>query len=288
MAIKVVPLPGKMGVEIQGLNLAEPLSPDNFKVWRQAFLQHGLVVFQGQTLSNLEHVDISLNFGPLEVFPDPKDQAEGFGTILRVTNVDKMTNDIRSYDEDVGFKSFVLGTGDWHIDSSFRKNPGKASLLYAKEIPLFEGDTVFANTNFAFEAMAEERKTYLSELTVVHDFNSTRRRFGLPDRPKSVSDKTPPVTHSLVTELPDGKKVLMIGIHALQIDGMPKSESDDLLEELKQWCIQPRFVHHHKWHVGDVVMWDNRSIMHRAMPYDLENQRRLLHRTTIDAVSTAI
>ncbi len=288
LSAEVKPFDNGAGAEIAGIDLSQPLREEDFNVWRDAFLQYGTIVFHGQDFTEAEHVAASEWFGPLEVFPDPKDQAVGFDTILRVTNVEKDTGGIRSYANDVGFKSFILGTGDWHIDSSYRANPGKASLLYAIEIPSEGGDTKFANTRLAYEAMPEKRKKELVDVYVFHDFNAIRRRKGLPLRPAHVAKITPPVRHKLVTPLPDGTHVLMIGNHAEGIEGLPQDESEAMLEELKQWCIKPEFVYHHKWKVGDMVMWDNKSIMHRAMPYDMENERRLLHRTTIAGESTVI
>lgn len=288
MSVEVRPFEQGAAMEITGLDLSRPLPDDAFKLWREAFLACGVIVIRGQHFSDQQHIDFSERFGPLEEFPDTKDQALGFAKILRVTNIDRDSGGLRSFKNDVGFQSFILGTGSWHIDSSYRKNPGKASLLYALEVPATGGGTKFANTNFAYEAMPDDRKQRLAGITVVHDFNATRDRFGLPKRPKEVSDKTPPVRHSLVTQLPDGKKVLMIGMHADYIEGMERGESEALLDALRDWCTQPRFVHHHRWRVGDLVMWDNMSILHRAMPYDMENDRRRLHRTTVAGHSTVI
>jgi len=96
------------------------------------------------------------------------------------------------------------------------------------------------------------------------------------------------VTHSLVTQLSNGKRVLMIGSHTDYVEAMDKIEGDALIEKLTDWCVQPRFSYHHKWRVGDLVMWDNRCILHMAMPYNMKNDRRLLHRTTIASDSTVI
>lgn len=288
MAIEVRPFEDGAGVEITGLDLSQPLTEEAFAIWRDAFLDQGIVVIRDQHFNAAQHVAFSKWFGPLEDFPDPKDQAVGFETILRVTNIERDGGELRSFDTDIGFKSFVLGTGDWHIDSSFRTNPGKASLLYALEVPPTGGDTIFANTHFAYEALPVERKEELAKISVVHDFNAIRRRSNLPPRPKEVSDKVPPVTHSLVTQLSNGKRVLMIGSHTDYVEAMDKIEGDALIKKLTDWCVQPRFSYHHKWRVGDLVMWDNRCILHMAMPYNMKNDRRLLHRTTIASDSTVI
>ncbi|MCC2096820.1 MAG: TauD/TfdA family dioxygenase [Hyphomicrobiales bacterium] len=276
----VLPFDNGFGCEIAGLDLSQPLTQGAFDAWQQAFERYSVVVIRSQSFTDARHVAFSRWFGRLEEYEDPKDQAEGFNTIIRVSNIDKYTDAIKSLD-DLGHKSFTLGTSDWHTDSSFRKVPSKASLLYAREVPPVDGDTAFASTSMAWAALPDDMKRKIATHTVVHDFEETRRRFGLPPRPPDIRAKLPPVTHPLVTTLPDGRKALLIGMHAAQIAGMSKDESHTLLEELKAFATQPQFTYRHKWNVGDLVMWDNRCTMHRAMPYALERDRRLLHRTTV-------
>lgn len=278
--ITVLPFENGFGAELKGLNLSQPLTRRAFDIWNQAFEQYSVLVIRGQTISNAQHIAFSQWFGPLEEFEDPKDQAEGFNTIIRVSNIDKYSGEIKSLD-DIGHKSFTLGTSDWHTDSSFRAVMSKASLLYAREIPSEGGDTNFASTARAWEALPDDKKAALATMTAVHDFEATRRRFGLPPRPEAVRKKLPPVSHPLVSHLPDGRKALLLGMHAASVEGLPEVQSQGLLAELTAFATQPQFTYRHRWRVGDLVMWDNRCTMHRAMPYALERGRRLLHRTTV-------
>ncbi|MGE3244713.1 MAG: TauD/TfdA dioxygenase family protein [Beijerinckiaceae bacterium] len=285
--IEVLPFETGFGAELRGLDLSRPLSQDAFDAWHAAFEAHSVLVVRNQTFTDAQHVAFSQWFGRLEEFEDPKDQAEGFKTIIRVSNIDKYTGRIKSLD-DLGHKSFTLGTSDWHTDSSFRKVMSKASLLFAREVPPEGGDTNFASTSQAWEALPAETKRRIEGLTVIHDFEQARRRFGLPPRAPEIRAKLPPVSHPLVAQLPDGRKALLLGMHASHIEGMDADESRALLDELTAFATQPQFTYRHRWRVGDLVMWDNRCTMHRAMPYALERDRRLLHRTTIAGESALL
>lgn len=279
-SIKTIPFENGFGAEVKGLDLSQPLTPPVFDQWQAAFEAWSVLVIRNQNFTDAQHVAFSEWFGTLEEFVDPKDQAAGYSTIIRVSNVDKYTNEIKSLD-DIGHKSFTLGTSDWHTDSSFRKVMSRASLLYGREIPATGGETKFASTSKAWEELPETRKREIADLTVIHDFETARRRFGLPPRPEAVRKLSPPVRQPLVAKLPDGRQALLLGMHASHVEGMAEDDSRKLLDELQQWVTQPRFTYCHTWQVGDLVMWDNRCTIHRAMPYNIEQDRRVLHRTTI-------
>lgn len=269
-----------IGAEIGGIDLAEPLTAENRAAIQEAFDTYRLLIFRDQYLTVDQHVAFSKHFGTLEDFPDPKDQADGHKTVLRVTNIDRATNRLKPVD-DPGHKSFTLGTSDWHIDSSFRTLPSKASMLYGIEMPADGGDTMFADTTMAYDALPEDRRKALEGLIVIHDFEETRRRHGLPPRPPEVQAATPPARQPLVAQRDHDRRALFIGSHTAGIEGMDDADGRALLEELKEFSTQPQFTYQHQWQSGDLVMFDNICVMHKAMPYDLSGARRLLHRTTV-------
>ena len=269
-----------IGAEVSGVDLSLPLSSEAFAAINEGFERYRLLVFCKQDLSVKQQVEFSERFGRLEEFPDPKDQAEGYETVLRVSNIERVSGNIKPVD-DPGHKSFTLGTSSWHIDSSFRTLPSRASMLYGKEIPAAGGDTMFADTTRAYDALPENRRAELHGMTVIHDFEETRRRHNLPPRPPEVQAATPPARHPLVTERENGRRALFIGSHAAGIDGLPYDEARALIDELEALANAPDCTYRHKWHSGDLVMFDNICVMHQAMPYDLVNTRRLLHRTTV-------
>ena len=277
---EVRPFQTGFGAEIVNLDLSQPLNAETFKVWEDAFEEHGVVVLRGQTFTDAQHVEFSKWFGRLEDFPDPKDQASGLPTVLRVSNVERDSNRIKPID-DAGHKSFWLGTSDWHTDSSYRPILSKASLLFSREIPKAGGDTMFAHTGLAFDALPAAKKAEIEHLVVVHDFEETRRRNNLPSRPEAIRKANPPVRQPLVRRLADGRQALLLGSHIAYVEGMEPEKSKALIAELTEFTTQPAFTYRHKWRLGDLVMWDNRCTMHRAMEYDMQNERRVLHRTTV-------
>lgn len=278
--INITPRDKGIGAEVRGIDLAQPLPDRAFETLQAAFDTHRLLIFRDLHWSVDQQVAFSEKFGALEDFPDPKDQAEGHKTVLRVTNIDRATDTIKPVD-DPGHKSFTLGTSAWHIDSSFRTLPSKASVLYALEMPADGGDTMFADTTLAYDSLSEDRKRALEKMVIVHDFEETRRRHNLPPRPPEVQAATPPARHPLVTERKNGRRALFIGSHAAGIEGMTYEDARALIDELEEICVRPEYTYRHQWQDGDMVMFDNICMMHQAMPYDLKNSRRLLHRTTV-------
>ena len=278
--INITPRDKGIGAEVRGIDLAQPLPDRAFETLQAAFDTHRLLIFRDVHWSVDQQVAFSEKFGALEDFPDPKDQAEGHKTVLRVTNIDRATDTIKPVD-DPGHKSFTLGTSAWHIDSSFRTLPSKASVLYALEMPADGGDTMFADTTLAYDSLSEDRKRALEKMVIVHDFEETRRRHNLPPRPPEVQAATPPARHPLVTERKNGRRALFIGSHAAGIEGMTYEDARALIDELEEICVRPEYTYRHQWQDGDMVMFDNICMMHQAMHYDLENSRRLLHRTTV-------
>lgn len=278
--INITPRDKGIGAEVRGIDLAQPLPDRAFETLQAAFDTHRLLIFHDVHWSVDQQVAFSEKFGALEDFPDPKDQAEGHKTVLRVTNIDRATDTIKPVD-DPGHKSFTLGTSAWHIDSSFRTLPSKASVLYALEMPADGGDTMFADTTLAYDSLSEDRKRALEKMVIVHDFEETRRRHNLPPRPPEVQAATPPARHPLVTERKNGRRALFIGSHAAGIEGMTYEDARALIDELEEICVRPEYTYRHQWQDGDMVMFDNICMMHQAMPYDLKNSRRLLHRTTV-------
>ena len=278
--IKIIPRDQEIGAEVTGIDLTEALQLDSFEILRNALDDHRLLIFRNLRWTVAQQIAFSKSFGTLENFPDPKDQAEGHKTVLRVTNIDRKTNAIKPVDEP-GHKSFTLGTSAWHIDSSFRTLPSKASILYALEIPEKGGDTMFADTTLAYDTLPEAKKQELEDLVIIHDFEETRRRHKLPPRPPEVRAATPPARQPLVAVRDNGRRALFIGSHAAGIEGMNHEDARAVIDELERICSKPEFTYRHKWREGDMVMFDNICVMHQAMPYDLSNSRRLLHRTTV-------
>ncbi len=267
------------GAEI-AFDLAQDIDDATFLEIQRAFHDNIVVVFRGQDLSNERHIEFSRWFGELEIHIVKKYLLPGFREILLISNIrDEQGEHIGL--ADAGFT--------WHTDTSYRRRPSRCSLLYAKEVPERDGvplgDTVFANTIAAYEALPESMKERLAGLRAIHRY-SARRRVADSPRPKLTQgqiEETPDIAHPIVRTHPyTGRKSLYVTAgECVGIEGMSDDEAIDLIAELDAHCVQPEFLYRHKWRVGDLLMWDNASAMHLAICDYALPERRLMHRTTV-------
>jgi len=175
------------------------------------------------------------------------------------------------------------GTFFWHLDRTPQEVPEKATLLMAIEVSAEGGDTEFANTHAAYDALPAARRVELEQLRVVHSFTAAQLLLVHPDadaEQRAKGDRIPAREHPLAWKRRDGRSSLLIGATAERVVGRPESESRALLDELLQHATRPEFVYRHGWTRGDLVVWDNTGMLHRAIPYE-PTSRRLMHRTTL-------
>ncbi|MGW0246146.1 TauD/TfdA dioxygenase family protein [Nocardia goodfellowii] len=177
---------------------------------------------------------------------------------------------------------YLRATFHWHIDDTTNDVPAKATVLTARRVAMTGGGTEFASTYSAFEALPEQEQKRYEQLRVVHSFEASQRRCKPDATDKEIAGWRTLPTHetSLVWRHRDGRRSLVIGTTADHIVGMDRDDSDALLEELLEWSTQERFRYTHEWQVGDMVIWDNKGILHRALPYDPDSERTL-HRVTV-------
>ena len=267
------------GAEI-ACDLASELDQATFSEIENAFHDNIVVVFRDQLLSNERHIEFSRRFGELEIHIVKKYLLRDYPEILLISNIrDEAGENIGL--ADAGFT--------WHTDTSYRRCPSRCSLLYAKEVPHRDGrplgDTVFANTQAAYQALPQNMKRRLEGLNAIHRY-SARRRVADSPRPKLTRaqlDETPDIAHPIVRTHPyTGRKALYVTAgECIGIEGMPEDEAVDLIAELDAYCVRPEFLYRHQWRVGDLLMWDNASAMHLAICDYRLPERRLMHRTTV-------
>lgn len=177
---------------------------------------------------------------------------------------------------------YLKGTFHWHIDGTTDKVPIKATILTARHVAMVGGGTEFANTYAAYENLPEKDRERYDTLRVHHSFEASQR-LAKPEpteRDLAMWRSVPSQDTPLVWKRRDGRRSLVIGATADHIIGMDPAESRELLDELLEWSTQERFRYTHDWSAGDLVMWDNTGMLHRALPYDVSSER-ILHRTTI-------
>jgi len=177
---------------------------------------------------------------------------------------------------------YLKGTFFWHIDGATDEIPTKASLLTARQLANGDGDTEFASTYAAYEVLSDADKQRCERVRVVHSLEASQRLVRPDPTPEEVKGwrSRPSREHPLVWTHRSGRKSLVLGATASHVVGMSEDEGHALLNRLLEWATRSDFVYRHHWRVGDLVIWDNRGALHRALPYDFDSPR-LMHRTTL-------
>lgn len=262
------------GAEITGVDLSQPLTPPLERAINDALLAHRIVVFRDQRLSAAQQHALTLSFGEIEGNVRRLPSGERLPVVHTVHNLDEHGQPTAAPD--------AVGNYSWHTDKSYHAEPSLLTMLHALELPPDGGDTQFANAAAAYAALPEESKRAIAGLRVVHSWEASRRHLGLTPVEEETRER-PPVVHPLVRTHPDtGEKALYLGNHASHVVGMPEAEGSALLDRLLAHATEPRFVYSHRWRAGDLVIWDNRCLLHRAVSnYDMGRHRRVLQRTVV-------
>ena len=273
--MEIKPLSDLMAAEVTGIDLRKRLSEAQRSRIHEAFLAHQLLAFREQQLDKFEQIAFTEQFGTLERHA-PRNRGTADTPLLHVvTNLGP--------DGSLG----ELKSTRWHTDKSFRPSPSSATLLHAVELPPSGGDTCFANMYAAFAALPADRQAALADLRVVHSWEHSRDNIGV-EMTQAEIDDAPPMSHPLVREHPEsGRKGLFLGMHAAYIDGMCFEDGQALVVELENHATQDQFVYRHHWRTGDLLMWDNRCLLHRAEPnFETTRYARILHRTCLRGTAT--
>ena len=260
-----------VGVEISGVSGHQFVDPVVVGACQTALDEHGVVVIRDADIDDEDLIAFSRLLGEVVVVPTGEHQ---YPEIQTITSDPSKTNK--------ALAAYRKGNFFWHIDGTHDSVPQKATLLSAREVADDGGDTEFASTYAAYDALPDDEKAELEGLRVVHSFATAIRR-AYPDaseKEQAAWERQPPREHPLVWQHLDGRHSMVIGSTASHIVGRPAAEGEALLERLLAWTTQPRFVLRHQWRRGDLVMWDNTGMLHRAMPFE-PTSRRLLHRTTL-------
>jgi alpha-ketoglutarate-dependent 2,4-dichlorophenoxyacetate dioxygenase len=278
--LTVRPLHALFVAEVTGVDLREPLDAATFAALEAAFHRHAVLVFPGQPLSEEAQIAFSRRWGGLEVsIRRHRPRRVRHVEVSDISNVDA---EGRLYAPDDERAVYNAGNRLWHSDSSFKRVPAKASLLLALEVPPEGGETEWADMRAAWDALPEARRQELEDLVAVHDFVYSRGLIGYGQFSPEERAEVPPVEQALVRVHPaSGRRSLYLGSHASHIVGRPVEEGRRLLQELLAFATQPRFVYTHRWRVHDLVMWDNRCVLHRGRPWDEARHRRVMQRTTV-------
>jgi alpha-ketoglutarate-dependent taurine dioxygenase len=249
------------GARIAGVDPARPLSPADKERIDAAFLADHVVVFPDQTLTREEQFRFAANFGPVEVHGGHRGERKRYEVAHVMSNLDANGRPTLRLSKAANYH--------WHTDKPYHRAPPLLTMLYAVELPPAGGDTAFANMTLAYEALPAATRQRIARLRVAF-------------RPAFDASR-PGADHPLVRTHPaTGKQSLYIGNHSTGIVGLPEADGTALLAELLAHATQPEFVYTHRWRLGDLVMWDNRCLLHRAVGnYAADRYPRVMHRSVV-------
>jgi alpha-ketoglutarate-dependent taurine dioxygenase len=266
--VETTALAPHIGVQVTGVD--DLLDETTLATCLEALTWRGVLLIRGLDLSDEQQVEFSRRIG--EVVSQYDRVTHSQQEIFKVS-LDPTVNPLAE---------FLKGTFNWHIDGTYDAIPQKATTLTAKVVAMDGGQTEFASTYAAYEALPEDKRDQLDGLRVVHSFEAAQRGVikNPTEKQREAWRRLPHNEVSLVWERADGRRSMVLGATAGHIVGLAEDESRALLDELLAWSTQPRFRYTHQWQEGDLVVWDNTGLLHRALPYSVESQRTL-HRTTV-------
>ncbi len=248
---------------------------DVVEACKNALEDKGVLVFPRLNLSDEEQLAFTDLFGARVKFTGTVPGGEGVSDELYKITLDEEFNSEPDY---------VLGTFFWHIDGVTIDQPlPKATMLSARSLSPTGGQTEFASTLAAYDCLPDKMKAKIADLKVIHRMEASMRPLyvDMPEeRLQRYRSMAKVMLHPLVWTQKSGRKSLVLGTHADEIQGMSLVEGRALLTELTEWCAQPKFTYRHEWQDGDFVIWNNCGVMHRVVPYPA-NCGRMMHRTTI-------
>ena len=271
MPVTIKAITPTVGLEIIGMTANQLVEPQTAAEAQHALDEHGVVVYREVNISDEQLLAFSRLLGKLVVQPTGEHH---YPEIQTITLDPAKTNALLA--------SYRQGNFHWHIDGAIDEYPQKATLLTARAVDPAGGDTEFANTYAAYAALTDDERAEIADLQVVHSFahaQALANQDATEDQRRSW-DRVPARVHPLVWTRSNGRRSLLLGATAAEIVDWPAAKGRALLERLLDWSTQPQFTLRHKWRKGDLVMWDNTGMLHRALPFE-PTSVRLMHRTTL-------
>ena len=279
--LKITPLHPCLAAEVKGLDLVNGPGDRDFEAVRAAFDDYSVLVYRDQDITDARQIRFTKRFGPLE---GTKVGTPGAGSPLAlISNLDADGNIVPP-----NHRQIINGkaNGVWHADSSFKEIPAWASMLSGRIIARKGGNTEFASMRAAYRDLPEPLKKAIAGRVALHHYAHGRDTIDPNLATDAERTRLPPVRQALVLDRGALGKSLYVGAHTKCVEGMEEAESDTLIERLKAFATQEKYVYSHVWRPHDMVMWDNFAVVHRAMPYDMEREKRHMVRTTLAGWST--
>ena len=283
MGLRIAPVSPEFVAVASGIDLRERLDAHTVQSIHHAMDRYGVLIFPNQPISNEQQLAFTETLGPLQPAVGnnvtPQRERRLSADFSDVSNLDRDSAILNRHDRG---RLFGFGNRLWHSDASFRAVPAKYSILAAHALPSAGGNTEFADMRAAYDALDDATKAQLEGLVAEHSQLYSRGLLGFTEFSDEEREMFKPVRHAMVRTLEStGRTSLYVGAHAGAIVGWPEPEARMFIFDLIEHATQPQFVHVHRWQPHDVVIWDNRQVVHRVRRYDDLNEVRDMRRTTI-------
>ena len=276
------PLHHLFGAIVEGVDVTKPIHDETFTELQNALTEFSVLVFPGQEINDAQQIAFSQRFGPLET---TKVGTRGTGSPLVILSNIGEDNRVVPFADRLNMVN--RANMQWHADSSFKRIPAQTSILSAREVPVTGGNTEFVSMRVVYAELPEDLKQAVEDRVAIHNFAHSRDKVDPNLMTDSERATLPPVRQTMV--LDQGHKLsLYIGSHVSDVEGMTTSESRKLIDRLLSFATQKQFIYRHTWCLHDLVMWDNRSVIHRAQPFINHKERRRMVRTTIAGVTPTV
>ncbi len=289
MHIEITPLHPVFAAEVAGIDTTRPLGPDAAAAIEVAMDRHAVLVFRDQRLTDDQQLAFSQAFGELEFTNGTGISKPGEQRLHPAfADVSNLGQDNQILARDNRRRLYSLGNMLWHSDSSFKAIPAKYSILSGRVVATTGGETEFADMRAAYDALDDATKSEIEPLVCEHSLIYSREVMGFDDLTEAERATMRPVRQALVRPHPgSGRKALYLGSHIGTIIGWPMPEARAFIRDLTEHATQRRFVYAHRWRPFDLVMWDNRALMHRVRRYD-STQVRDMRRTTVAGTAPTV
>ena len=272
MTLTTTPLTDRFGVEVHDFDLSS-IDDAGFAELRSAFEEHSVLLFRDQTITDADHMRLAQMFGPIEDrYEDERKPGEEF-KVPEVSNIMKDGTVSEEMDlHTLNLKSNML----WHSDSTFLPVPALTNILIGRIVTETGGATELASTRAGWADMPEELKAQIRNKGIWHRYSHSRARISPELAKLPMFNKWPDQLWSAVWTNPvNGKEALYIASHAFMVEGMDQGAGATLIDDLTTFVTQPEYVYSHQWKAGDVLIWDQRAVLHRATPWNYEEPRKL-------------
>ncbi len=283
--LRITPLHADFGARIEGLDLGQGADDRTMQAIDAAIDEYSFVLIPNQAFDDARQLAFTRRLGA----PEPSHVAKGEGKLEYFGTIGNVQADGTALGNSHQKTRFLTGNNMWHSDASFKPVPAKLSIMCAYETPSEGGETLFVSMRAAYDRLSADEKARLDPLVCIHDYVFSRSKVGADAVSPALAATLPPVRQKLVRRNPaNGRKNLFLGSHVREIEGWPEAESRALLDDLVDRAVRPEYVLTHAWRPGDLVIWDNRCLLHRGAGYDADAHRRYMRQTRVSGAAPSL